>query len=75
MDDLSRLSKEELQAILDETEQHIADIRSELKHREEREQHQAVDALELHLERSKVNWGEVKAFFQQVLAELRSGSR
>jgi vacuolar-type H+-ATPase subunit E/Vma4 len=71
MNDLSRLSREDLKKILDETDEHIGKIRAELEQREQREQHEAIDSLELHFERSQVNWMEVKAFFQQVLAELK----
>lgn len=71
MTNLSRMTKQELKDILDDTEADIANIREELERREQREQHEAIDALELHLERSQVDWGEVKAFFQQVLTELR----
>ena len=75
MTDFSRLSKEDLEKILDDAEAHIAEIRVELNQREQQEQHAAVEALELHMERAQVNWHEVKAFFQQVLAELRGGSK
>lgn len=75
MNDLSRLSKEDLRRILDETEEHIGEIRAELALREQRDQHEAIDSLELHLEQAQVNWSEVKAFFQQVLAELRGKSK
>lgn len=75
MNELSHLSKEDLRKILDETEGHIAEIRAELEQRERREQHEAIDSLELHLERSQVDWSKVRAFFQQVLAELRGGRK
>ncbi|WP_274427271.1 hypothetical protein [Chelativorans sp. YIM 93263] len=75
MNDLSRLSKEDLKRVLDETEGHIGEIRAELERREQSDQHEAVDSLELHLEQAQVNWTEVKAFFQQVLAELRGKSK
>lgn len=75
MNDLSRMSKDDLRKILDEAEGHIGEIRAELERREQHDQHEAIDALEIHLDRAKVNWTEVKAFFQQVLAELRGGSK
>lgn len=75
MNDFHRLSKEDLRNILDETEGHIAEIREELERREQREQHEAIDALEVQFERAQINWVEVKAFFQQVLNELRGKSR
>lgn len=75
MNDLSRLSREDLRKMMDETEEHIREIRAELEQREQRDQHEAVDALELHLEQAQVNWSDVKSFFQQVLAELRGGSK
>jgi hypothetical protein len=75
MNELSRLSKEDLRIILDETEGHISEIRQELERRERREQHEAIEELELQFERAKVNWSEVRAFFQQVLDELRGRDR
>ncbi|MDZ5696770.1 MULTISPECIES: hypothetical protein [Phyllobacteriaceae] len=75
MNDLSRLSKEDLKGILDETEEHIGEIRAELERREQRDQHEAIDSLELYLEQGQINWTEVKAFFQQVLTELRGKSK
>ncbi len=75
MNELSRLSKEDLEKILDETEGHIAEIREELNRRKEREQHEAIESLELQFERAKIDWTEVKAFFQQVLAELRGKAK
>lgn len=75
MNEFSRLSKDDLRKILDETEGQISEIREELEHREEREQHEAIDELELQFERAKVNWSEVKSFFQQVLDELRGKGR
>ncbi|MEN2980169.1 hypothetical protein P7L78_14695 [Tistrella bauzanensis] len=72
--DLSRMSKDQLASVLDEAEAQIAEIRAELAHRQQAEQHQAIDALEMPPMRTGVHWDEVKAFFQQVLDELRSGS-
>lgn len=72
--DLSGISKAELARILDEAEGHISEIRTELERREAKEQHEAIDALELPVTRTAVDWSQVKAFFQQVLDELRSGS-
>lgn len=72
--DLSRMSKAELASILDETEEQISEIRAELERREQQEQHEAVDDLELPVTRTAVDWSQVRAFFQQVLEELRGGS-
>lgn len=69
--DLSGLSKAELTQVLDEAEAHIAEIRAELASRESAEQKAAIDGLELPLTRTSVDWGHVKAFFLQVLDELR----
>lgn len=72
--DLSGLSKTQLTTILDEAEAQISQIRTELERREEQEQHEAIDEIELSVTRTAVDWSEVKAFFQQVLEELRGGS-
>ena len=73
-DDLSRMSRAELASILDEAEEQISEIRADLERREQEEQHKAIDELELPVTRTAVDWSEVKAFFQQVLEELRGGS-
>lgn len=73
--ELSRMSKGELQSILDEAEEHIAEIRAELERRQEAEQHESIDGLEFSVKRTAVDWTQVKTFFQQVLAELRSTTR
>lgn len=75
MNEFSRLSKDDLKKILDETEGQISEIREELERRKEREQHEAIDDLELQFERATVNWSEVKSFFQLVLDELRGKAR
>lgn len=71
MNDLRRMSKEDLERMMQETETCIQDIRAELERRQQQAQHEAIDSLELHLERAQVNWRDVKEFFQQVLNELR----
>ncbi len=68
------MSKAELASILDETEKNISEIRAQLKRREQEAQHRATDELELPVTRTAVDWSQVKAFFQQVLEELRSRS-
>lgn len=75
MNELSRLSTEDLRKILDETQEQIEEIRAELEQRERQKQHQAVETLELQLERAQIDWSAVRAFFQQVLAELRGGRK
>ncbi|HIQ51977.1 MAG TPA: hypothetical protein EYH51_01710 [Pseudomonas pachastrellae] len=72
MTDLEHLSTQELKAILDETEQRIHEIRAELEEREADTQHTLVESIELSPEWTPVKWGQVKAFFQLVLDELRS---
>ncbi|WP_185982548.1 hypothetical protein [Aureimonas mangrovi] len=71
-DDLTRVSKAELTAILDEAEEQIAAIRSEITRREQMRQHNALDELELPIKRTAVDWTQVRAFFQEVLSELRA---
>lgn len=73
--DLSGMSKAELRTILDEAEEQISEIRAELERREEQAQHQAIDELAFPVTRTAVDWSEVKAFFQQVLEELRGGGK
>lgn len=71
MSDLERMSKEELKTILNETEQHIHDIRAELDKRDSDVQHEEVDDIALSPEWTPVQWGKVRSFFEMVLEELR----
>ena len=71
MNDLDKMTKQQLRAVLDEAQGQISEIRAELDRREQAEQQQAIDELELPVTRTAVDWGEVKAFFQQVLEDLR----
>lgn len=71
MSDLERMSKEELRTILNETEQHIHDIRAELERRDSEIQHEEVDDITLSPEWTPVQWGKVRTFFEMVLEELR----
>lgn len=73
--DLSGMSKAELVQFLDEAEIQIKEIRDELERRKEATQREAIDELELPHTRRAVDWREVKAFFQQVLDDLRSGTK
>lgn len=72
--DLSAMSQEELLAVLDEAEEQIAEIRAELQSREEAEQHDAIEALDFPVTRTAVEWDQVRAFFRQVLEDLRGKS-
>lgn len=71
MSNLERMSKDELKAILNETEQQIHDIRAELALREADQQHEKVESIELGEDWTPVKWDQVRSFFQTVLAELR----
>ncbi|SBT19169.1 hypothetical protein MGA5115_03331 [Marinomonas gallaica] len=71
MSDFQRMTKEELHTILNETEQQIHDIRSELELRDNDQQHEEVESIELGEEWSPVKWHQVRTFFQMVLEELR----
>jgi hypothetical protein len=69
MNDLQKTSTADLEAMIRETEECLGDIRAELERRRENAQHDAIDALDLN--EARVNWSDVKAFFQTVLQELR----
>lgn len=63
---------ERLEEVLADTERTIAELRAELAAARRREaQHEAVEQLEEHLAAATVRWADVRAFFQQVLDELR----
>ncbi|MFN7003849.1 MAG: hypothetical protein ACK4NW_10525 [Roseinatronobacter sp.] len=72
---LNGMSKDQLREVLDEAEEAIAEIRAELAERTEAEQHRAIDVIEFPATRTAVDWAEVRAFFKQVLDDLRTGSR
>lgn len=67
-----------LEEMLVDAEQAVARIRHELATRRhlaeiERtaEQHAEIDRLAQHLDRARIHWSEVRAFFDEALGELR----
>lgn len=74
MNNLERLSQQELEVILDETEARIHEIRSELAQRTSNAQHNVVEDISLSPEWTPVKWDQVRTFFQHVLEELRGKS-
>lgn len=73
--DLSGMSKAELIRFLDEAEEQINEIRNEIERRKQDTQREAIEELSLPHTRRAVDWHEVKAFFQQVLDEVRGNSK
>ncbi|MDR5859683.1 hypothetical protein FZZ93_10465 [Halomonas eurihalina] len=71
MNDLNRMSNEDLERMIGEAESCIQEIRAEMERRQQQTQHEAIDSLELYLEQADVGWSDVRKFFQQVLQELR----
>lgn len=69
----------QLERLLAEAENTVSVLRRELHHarsRREREiaeaeQHAEIERLQEHLAKAQVHWGEVRAFFETALAELR----
>jgi uncharacterized coiled-coil protein SlyX len=66
-----RPSIDELEAMINETDETIAEVRAELERRRAEKQHLAIDELEQRLAEAKPKWAEVRAFFQLVLQDLR----
>lgn len=82
----------EVEALIADAERTLADIRRQLAEHRDRvdqeaeqdteleqlaAQHAEIDRLAEHLELARVNWGQVRAFFQEVVDQLfgrRSGS-
>lgn len=71
MNDLQRVSTDQLAQMVREAEQLVQEIRTELDRREQRGQHREVERLDVHLANAQVRWPEVRAFFRAVLDELR----
>ena len=71
MNDLNRMSNEELEQIVEEAESCIREIRAEMERRQQQTQHEAIDSLAFYLDQTDVGWSDVRQFFQQVLQELR----
>ena len=69
--DLKHTSLDELQAMITDTDETIAEVRAELERRRAGQQHLAIDELEQRLAEAKPKWAEVKAFFELVLQDLR----
>ncbi|MFD1716203.1 hypothetical protein [Georgenia deserti] len=67
-----RSIEEELEEILREAESSISALRKELAEQRLRaRQHAEIDRLEEHLASTRVRWSEVRAFFDEVIDELR----
>ncbi|WP_418277702.1 hypothetical protein ACNHYB_06980 [Isoptericola jiangsuensis] len=65
----------ELERIVAEAEVKLAEVRRELAERRMHEaQHAEIDRLEEHLANATVRWSEVRAFFDEVLDQLRHGT-
>lgn len=69
--ELKHASIDDLESMIAETDETIAEIRAELARRRAEHQHLAIDELEQRLAEAKPKWAEVKAFFQLVLQDLR----
>lgn len=72
-DDLDAMSTEQLHEVLDEAEAQLREIRAELERREAEAQHAAIDRLAFPATRTAVDWTAVRAFFRQVLDDVRGG--
>lgn len=69
--DLKRCSLDDLEAMIADTDDTIAEMRTELERRRAGQQLVAIDELEQRLAEAKPKWAEVKAFFELVLQDLR----
>lgn len=68
---LAATPSEELEKLIDETEQSVSALREEIERRRKKRQHLEIDHLEDHLQNAKGKWSELKRFFEFVLSDLR----
>ena len=61
----------DLQSMVTDASETLAAIQAELDRREREQQHVAIERLDEYLADARPKWGEVKAFFDLVLKELR----
>ncbi|AEF39031.1 hypothetical protein [Hoyosella subflava] len=63
----------ELEQLLEEAEATVVRLRRELHSRREfAAQHAEIDKLDEHMAHARVQWSEVRAFFEDVLSQLLS---
>lgn len=61
----------ELEQLLTEAEETVVRLRRELQHRRAfAAQHAEIERLDEHMANARVRWGEVRAFFEDVLRQL-----
>ncbi|MDO5635340.1 MAG: hypothetical protein Q4G34_10805 [Micrococcus sp.] len=71
------VTDQDLEAMLEEAEATVTELREEItrRRREAREsaQHAEIDRLEEHLRQARVQWSEVRGFLREALAAARRG--
>lgn len=72
MVDLKTLRTQNLRKLVDETEQHLDELKAELDRREDQGRHQEIDKLEGHLKNAELSLQTIKDFLSDVLKELRT---
>lgn len=72
----------ELEELLQEAEETVSELRRELTRRREADrekdtaaQHAEIARLTEHLESARVNWADVREFFNEMITELRKDEK
>ncbi|VAW06857.1 hypothetical protein MNBD_ALPHA01-2283 [hydrothermal vent metagenome] len=70
-EDFSSLSKKKLKKLINETQDVLDQLKTELKHRKEDKQHDEIDHLEEYFEDASHNLSNLKLFIKKVFSEIR----
>ncbi|MFV0474988.1 MAG: hypothetical protein ACK5MQ_12415 [Pikeienuella sp.] len=73
MSDLTYVPREKLVGLINETENTLAELKSELDRREEAGQLREIDRLDEHMESAVISLETIRDFCRTVIEELRGG--
>lgn len=73
-DELHLRSDEEIEHLINETEEALQALMQELKKRQQSGQHKSIDYLEAHLENADTSFKALRNFIAMALKEIRGGS-
>lgn len=70
-ENFSSLSKSKLKSLIQETQDVLDQLKTELKQRKQDKQHSEIDHMEEHFEDAAHNLSNLKTFIQKCFSELR----
>lgn len=71
MNDLSYVPQEKLRRLIAETEDTLAELKSEMDRRDEAAQHREIDRLDEHMKNAELSLATIRDFFRYLVGEVR----